>query len=150
MDHPYLAPLTANASQIGLRSRNAQHVSIGTKNNIFTTSYFHRSIEHFHRRYAHRASRPMDNSDRRGQQLINAVLENCVGLPSANLHHRPILRRDASDPLHQCFYLSNIFRIEIVHHGVPGNAEISWNVERLSSARVGSNLEIANPTCTIT
>ena len=46
-------------------------------------------VDHLQRRHADRAARPVDQFDLGGKQLVDAVLDDRVRLPAADLHDRP-------------------------------------------------------------
>ena len=56
-----------------------------------------RPVDHLQRGDADRAARAVDQLDARREQLVDAVLDDRVGLAAADLHQRPRPGRDPGD-----------------------------------------------------
>ncbi len=75
--------------QIAVGAGNAQHVAKGAEDDARLCGNGQRLVDQCKRRYADRAARPMNHLDPRGQHLVDAVANNGVRLPAADLHNLP-------------------------------------------------------------
>ena len=86
IDDPHISPPRLGRQQTLLTARHPQHVSKRTENRLRPQGDRDRMVEICRGRDAHRAARPMDHLDRRRQQLIEAVMDQRMRLPSADFH----------------------------------------------------------------
>lgn len=97
IDNAHIAATSFDREQITMAAGHPEHVAEGTKDRFGSRGDFHRFIDELNRRDAHRATRPMNEGNLFGQQLIEPELHDSMGLPAADLHQRPGPGRDASD-----------------------------------------------------
>src|ERR1700722_8958103 len=72
-----------------MRARYAQHIPKGAKDNLGLSSDRVCFVDHLKRSDTDRASWSMHQFHTFGQQMIDSVLDDGVGLPAADLHKNP-------------------------------------------------------------
>ncbi|OPZ83305.1 MAG: hypothetical protein BWY76_02334 [bacterium ADurb.Bin429] len=89
VDDAHVAAVGFHREEVFRRARHAQHVAVGAEDDLRARGDFHRFVNEFHRRHAHRAAGAVHQRDRRRQQRIYAELDDGVRLPPADFHDRP-------------------------------------------------------------
>ena len=87
VDHPDVGALRLGVEQRVLRARYAQHVAEAGEDHPLVARDRDAVIDPAHRNHAHRAARAVDELDVRGQQVVDPVLVDRVGVPATHLHH---------------------------------------------------------------
>jgi hypothetical protein len=119
IDDPNIAALAPHAEQVFLASRHPQHVAEGTKDHARLGRNGERLIDDFERGHADGAAWAVDHRDFGRQELIDAVADDGVGLPAADLHDLPGPRGEAANLAGQL--LCNLAVAELIQilHGWP-------------------------------
>ena len=89
VDDAHVAAGGLDGEQIAVRARHAQHVAERAEDDVGPRGDLDRLVDHLERRDADRAARAVDQRDLRRQQLVDAELDDRVGLAAADLHERP-------------------------------------------------------------
>ena len=84
-----IATACFRCKQVTVAAGYPQHVAKGTENDIGTRSKTDRAIDNLQRCYAHRAPGAMQQFDLGGQELLQTIFRNRMGLAAANFHQRP-------------------------------------------------------------
>jgi hypothetical protein len=106
--HAHVAALGLDGEQVLLRSRHAQHVPERAEHDSFAPRQRDGFVDQVDRRDADRAPRSVDQGEVRGQELIDAVAEDGVGLAAADFHDGPWPRDSGANGARQA---ARLFRV---------------------------------------
>ena len=85
-DHAHVGAVGARRGERAARRRHADEIAEGHERHLGEASERDHAVEVGHRRDAHRAARPADQSQTLGQQLAQAVAGDRHGVRAADLH----------------------------------------------------------------
>ena len=126
------APCGFQPQEVGPGSGHPKHVAEGREDDTGPLRDRVRLVDLLERRDAHRAAGAMDQLDLRGQQPIDAVLDDGMRLPPAHFHQGPWARHDPPE-LRQ--HLGGdppvAVLVEVLH---PGASGVSSSPRRPSSS----------------
>ncbi len=86
VDHPHIRPLGLRLQQAAARARDAQHVAETGEDHVRRVCDRDAVVDAAHRQHAHRTAGSMHELDRVGEQAVDPVAVDRMGVPSADLH----------------------------------------------------------------
>ena len=89
VDDTHVAALALHPEQVTLAAGHPQHVAERTEDHLGAGGDVEGPVDDLQRGDAHRAPGPVDELDGVGQELVDAVADDRVGLAAAHLHDRP-------------------------------------------------------------
>src|ERR1019366_4444440 len=95
IDHPHPPAGGLEGEQIGRAARHAEHVAERAEDHFGPGGDLQRFVDEFNGRDTDRAAGAVNERNLLGQQLVDAELDDGVGLAAAHFHEGPGPRRDA-------------------------------------------------------
>src|SRR5579859_3649317 len=121
IDHTHVCAIGFGVEEVCMGAGYTQHVAVGNEDRVRSKRKLDGFVNRFHRCYADGTPRAVHKLHLPGQQLIQPVTHDGVGLAAANFHQNPGTLRDCADAGHQRVNNSLIpVFIEIFHLVSPG------------------------------
>ena len=139
VDDPDVAATGADAEQVGVGSRHPEHVAERAEDDVVPGGDLKGPVDHLQWRDAHGTAGAVDQFDLVGQKLVDAVPDDGVGLPTADLHDRPRSGDHGRDVGEQLLGQGGVVElVEVLHAIIPEtSAGASSPISARGSARSG-------------
>ena len=139
--------------EIAVRSGYPQHVTERAEDDVGSSRQLQAPVDRLERGHTDRAAGAVNELDLGRQELVDAVTDDRVGLPAADLHDRPVAGRCRRDLVQDAAGQLRIAELVEILHDPPSpgsSAPISANRARESRAAASSRTVMENPAWTIT
>ena len=119
VDDAHVAAGALDPEQVLLAAGHAQHVAERAEDHVGPRRDLQRLVDDLERGDADRAAGSVDQLDAVGQQLVEAVPDDRVGLAAADLHHRPGVLGRGVDVVEQPLGQRGVLElVEVLHRSV--------------------------------
>jgi hypothetical protein len=115
--------LRLDGEEVAIRAGHSEHVTEGAEDHVRLPGDRMRLVDHVEGRNADRASRAVDKLDSFGQEVIDSVFHNRMGLAAADFHNHPGAGLNSMQFVNQftCHFSIAIF-VQVFHDRSPSSS----------------------------